>query len=58
MLDRLEREEAASVKPTQPRVGWFGRRRRNLPPARQEVDRLPTGPASRSSGNNDVGPAS
>jgi glycosyltransferase involved in cell wall biosynthesis len=58
MLDRLEREEASSVKRTQPRVGWFGRRRRNLPPARQQVDRLPTGPASRSSGANGIGPAS
>lgn len=58
MLDRLEREDKVSRKRASPRSGWFGRRRQNLPPARLEVDRLPTGPATRSARVNDAGPAS
>jgi glycosyltransferase involved in cell wall biosynthesis len=47
MLDRLDREEAHAVYRPEPLPGWFGRRRRDLPPGRQVVDRLPTGPAPR-----------
>ena len=50
MLDRLEREEAQPARRPEPLPGWFGRRRRDLPPSRQVVDRLPTGPAHRTSG--------
>jgi len=46
MFDRLKREQGDATPATEPRAGWFERRRRTLPPARQEVDKLPTGPAS------------
>ncbi len=49
MLDRLEREDARPVHRPEPLPGWFGRRRRDLPPGRQVVDRLPTGPAAQTS---------
>ena len=48
MLDRLEREDAGEAKRPEPLPGWFDRRRHDVPPGRQEVDRLPTGPASES----------
>jgi glycosyltransferase involved in cell wall biosynthesis len=46
MLDRLERENRQPrIRPAmEPVPGWFGRRRRNLPPAREVVGRLPAGP--------------
>jgi len=54
MLDRLEREDAAQVTRPEPLPIW-GRRRRNLPPGRQVVDRLPTGPAARADGTRPTG---
>ena len=42
MLDRLKREPATAG--TDPLPGFFARRRRELPPARQIVDALPSGP--------------
>ena len=56
MLDRLEREDTGAKGP-EPLGGWFDRRRRDVPPGRQEVDRLPTGAASRRGRGGDVGPA-
>ena len=44
MLDRLEREDASPPRPPAPLPGWFGRRRRDLRPGREVVDRLPVGP--------------
>ncbi len=55
MLDRLNREDAGQVTRPEPLPGWFGRRRRDLPPGRQVVDRLPTGPAPRAGGTQDAG---
>ena len=55
MLDRLERENADRVHQPEPLPGWFGRRRRDLPPSRQVVDRLPTGPVPRAGGSQDAG---
>jgi hypothetical protein len=46
MLDRLEREDRTDIRRTEPLPGWIGRRRRDVPPGRELVDRLPTGPAS------------
>ena len=57
MLDRLERENVGQVARPEPLPGWFGRRRRDLPPGRQEVDWLPTGPASHLGRDGDVGSA-
>ena len=54
MLDRLEREDADGADRREPLPGWIGRRRRDLPPGRQVVDRLPTGPAG--PGHDGVGP--
>ena len=45
MLERLEREDTGTMGP-EPLPGWFDRRRRDVPPASQGVDRLPTGPVS------------
>jgi glycosyltransferase involved in cell wall biosynthesis len=47
ILDRLEREnrEGKIAASMQPLPGWFGRRRRNLPPGREVVSRLPAGPS-------------
>ena len=45
MLERLEREDAGPMGP-EPLPGWFDRRRRDVPPASQGVDQLPTGPVS------------
>jgi hypothetical protein len=42
MLDRLKREPSAATPDPVP--GFFARRRRVLPPARQVVDALPSGP--------------
>jgi glycosyltransferase involved in cell wall biosynthesis len=41
-FDRLKREPAPT--PPAPLPGWFARRRRNVPPAREVVDKAPTGP--------------
>jgi len=49
MIDRLEREDAHQIHRPEPLPGWLGRRRRDLPPGRQVVDQLPTGPAQRTS---------
>ena len=46
MLDRLQREDRGPARPTlEPLPGWLGRRRKTQAPAREVVDRLPTGPA-------------
>jgi hypothetical protein len=42
MFDRLRREPPAP--PVEPLPGWFERRRRVVPPARQIVDAAPAGP--------------
>ena len=46
MLDRLERDDAGATGP-EPLPGWFDRRRRDVSPGRQEVDRLPAGSSPR-----------
>ncbi len=46
MLDRLERADRSTDSRPEPLPGWLGRRRRDLPPGRELVDQLPTGPAS------------
>ena len=56
MLDRLEREDASAHRP-EPLPGWLDRRRRDVPPGRQEVDRLPTGSVSRMAVRGEIGPA-
>ncbi len=43
MLDRLSREPAAGAD-IEPLPGWWARRRRSLPPAREVLQQLPTGP--------------
>jgi glycosyltransferase involved in cell wall biosynthesis len=45
MFDRLKRETPAPV--TEPWPGWWARRQRTLPPARQVVDGVPAGPVLR-----------
>ena len=55
MLDRLEHEDAGQVNRPEPLPSWFGRRRRDLPPGRQVVDRLPTGPAAPAGGTQHAG---
>ena len=48
MLERLERENRDGESPRAEREpGWLQRRRRVLAPAREIVDRLPTGPAAK-----------
>jgi hypothetical protein len=42
MFDRLTREPASPT--IDPLPGFFARRRKDLPPARQVVDALPSGP--------------
>jgi hypothetical protein len=42
MLDRLSRE--ANPSPMAPLPGWWARRRRDLPPAREVIDAAPSGP--------------
>ena len=44
MFDRLQREPGPHDGPER-LPGWLGRRRRDVPPAREVVDRLPRGPA-------------
>ena len=47
MLERLERENREGGRPrAEPEPGWLHRRRRVQAPAREIVDRLPTGPAA------------
>ena len=47
LLDRLRQEDgAAGGRAMEPMPGWFGRRRRNLPPAAEAVDRAPRGPVA------------
>ena len=47
MLDRLQREDATNGErgATEPWPRWWARRRRTVPPARDVVRQLPTGPA-------------
>ena len=46
MLDRLQRADRDGYKPpSEPQPGWLERHRRTRHPARELVDRLPTGPA-------------
>ena len=47
MLKRLDRQEVEDVRQAPSLPGWIRRRQRNLPPGRQIVDQLPTGPATR-----------
>jgi glycosyltransferase involved in cell wall biosynthesis len=47
MLDRLELDDAPRRSRPESLPGWLGRRQRNLPPAREVVDCLPTGPVRR-----------
>jgi glycosyltransferase involved in cell wall biosynthesis len=48
MLERLERANRDGEQPrVEPEPGWLHRRRRVQAPAREIVDRLPTGPAAR-----------
>jgi glycosyltransferase involved in cell wall biosynthesis len=42
VFDRLKREPAPAPPPPLP--GWFGRRRRDLRPAKEIVDAVPAGP--------------
>jgi hypothetical protein len=47
LLDRLRQEDgAAGGRAMEPMPGWRGRRRRNLPPAAEVVDRAPRGPVA------------
>ncbi|MGE0040360.1 MAG: glycosyltransferase [Vicinamibacterales bacterium] len=46
MFDRLK-QEGAAPRALEPMPGWFARRRRDLPPAAEVVQALPTGPAPR-----------
>ena len=55
MFDRLDREDPGQGKRPEPLPGWLGRRRRDLPPGRQVVDRLPGGPAPRAGGSQRAG---
>ena len=50
MLERLTQEDTDQMRRPESLPGWFGRRLRDLPPGRQTVDRLPTGPAPGSDG--------
>jgi glycosyltransferase involved in cell wall biosynthesis len=45
MFDRLKRD-TATITP-EPWPGWWARRQKNLPPARQVVDNVPSGPVLR-----------
>jgi glycosyltransferase involved in cell wall biosynthesis len=45
MFDRLRREPASPA--AEPWPGWWARRQRSLPPARQRVDSIPSGPVLR-----------
>jgi glycosyltransferase involved in cell wall biosynthesis len=45
MFDRLKREPAATA--AEPWPGWWARRQRSLPPARQQLERIPSGPVLR-----------
>ncbi|MBM3751464.1 MAG: glycosyltransferase [Acidimicrobiia bacterium] len=45
MFDRLRRD--TSVQATEPWPGWWARRQRNLPPAREVLDGVPAGPVLR-----------
>ncbi|MDP1568529.1 MAG: glycosyltransferase [Vicinamibacterales bacterium] len=44
MLDRLTRDAGAARPGMEPWPGWWARRRRTLPPAREVVQQLPAGP--------------
>lgn len=44
-LDMFQRLGSEPARPMEPLPGWLARRKRNLPPAQQVVDSLPTGPA-------------
>lgn len=45
MFDRLKRDNATPAP--EPWPGWWARRQKNLPPARQVVDAVPSGPVLR-----------
>jgi len=51
MLDRLDREAPGQENRPEPLPGWLGRRRRDLLPGRQVVERLPAGPAPSAGGS-------
>ena len=55
MLDRLNREDGERVSRPEPLPRWIGRHARDLPPGREVVDRLPTGPATRTGGTQPDG---
>ena len=46
MLERLDRQDMEDVPKPPSLPGWIRRRQRNIPPGRQIVDQLPTGPAT------------
>ena len=46
MFDRLQQEDPANRPAREAIPGWFGRRRRTVPPASDVVARLPRGPAT------------
>ena len=46
MLERLDRQDMEDVPHPPSLPGWIRRRQRNIPPGRQIVDQLPTGPAT------------
>jgi glycosyltransferase involved in cell wall biosynthesis len=56
VLERLAREDAAGAarREMEPLPGWFARRRRTRPPARQVVDALPAGPVLGADGAGDA----
>lgn len=45
MFDRLKKDN--TTRSTEPWPGWWARRQKNLPPARQVVDAVPSGPVLR-----------
>ena len=45
MFDRLKREP--STRQAEPLPGWWERRKRTLPPAREVLNKVPAGPVLR-----------
>ena len=56
MIVRSERENVGQIARPEPLPSRFRRHRRDLPPGRQEVERLPTGPESSLGRDGDVEP--
>ena len=46
MLERLDRQDMEDAPQPPALPGWIRRRQRNIPPGRQIVDQLPTGPVT------------